>query len=326
MLDDTVGFVAPFLNVEDILSLGLVSKTTRESTATTLAPALKSFGLGSLCTNDDARLLSKNQWQQLSLVAFLIARGRSGSGYSLFEFHKMSYKLDHHPFLRFHTFDSYPMFVNQQTVVAEVLRRGQTDSRCQFCLSHVNGLNDDKAACTIAVATTPRLLSQVSKRLRDDEDVVGTAISRDGSVFFHASKRLKSSESLAIQSNLHGADPELTRDKAVVLQALENWHQRGYGGANPLASVSDRLQRDRDVVALAIGAHSKGQDAYSFRFAPTYADDTVMATLAVQACGLQLRHCSARLRNDDAFVTMAVKQNAEALKYASFRVQSNTFL
>lgn len=145
------------------------------------------------------------------------------------------------------------------------------------------------------------ILSYASPELKADRDVVLAAVRKDGSAI-----RL--------------ASPELKADKDVVLAALDS-------DGMALQYVSSELKGDKQVVMAAV--RDNGQALY-------YASDEMRADKEVVMKAVQndwlpegsycLQYASDKLKDDIDVVRAAVKENPEALQFASERIQNNPSL
>lgn len=98
-------------------------------------------------------------------------------------------------------------------------------------------------------------LQYVSKRLKNDQEIVMCAIKQDGFNLQFAGKKFKNNKNLAmlaLQNNgsLEFLSPELRNDQEVVLVALKN------NGAQ-LQFASDKLKNSKDIVAIACESNTQ---------------------------------------------------------------------
>lgn len=126
--------------------------------------------------------------------------------------------------------------------------------------------NRDKKKVVLALIADPttddgeggQILQHVSKRLRDDKEVVENAVKQNAYAFEHASERLRADKDFVIllignspglsTIIFHFASIKLRNDKQVALAAMEN--QGGRGEA--LCWASDKLKDDVDVVRASV--------------------------------------------------------------------------
>ena len=112
-----------------------------------------------------------------------------------------------------------------------------------------------------------QILQHVSKRLRDDKEVVENAVKQNAYAFKHASERLRADKDFVIlligrspglsTIILHYASIKLRNDKQVVLAAMKNQGERG----EALYWASDELKDDVDVVRASV---TTAGDSYRF--------------------------------------------------------------
>lgn len=93
------------------------------------------------------------------------------------------------------------------------------------------------------------LLSSVSERLRDDEDIVFEAIKQDGYAIQYASERLKNDRETVLKVIkkdgylLRYASTELRNNKGIVLEAVKN-------NTITLQFASDELQNNKELLEI----------------------------------------------------------------------------
>ena len=197
----------------------------------------------------------------------------------------------------------------------------------------------------LAVNFCPSILEYVSDKLKDNIDIVLSAINSatlseegeeilSGWVLEYASNRLKDNKEvvLAAVSNdeyvLYYASERLKDDKEIVLASV-----RRHG--NSLKFASARLQDDKEVVVVAVSGFLSGS---SLEFASERLRDNkevVIAAISTEADALKF--ASERLKDDSEIVLSAVKcieyvhheyfeeygKSGWAIKYASQRLKED---
>ena len=147
---------------------------------------------------------------------------------------------------------------------------------------------DDKKALRKLVRSTPHKLRLGNEILREDLDIVLSALSRDGTAMKHA--------------NLSGI---LRGNRKIALTAVTN---DGLG----LEYVAQGLKGDQDVARAAVK-----QNPEALEFASSaLRDDRELVVEAVTADGAVIRFASDRLRQDRELTMTAVRSDGMALYYA----------
>ena len=174
------------------------------------------------------------------------------------------------------------------------------------------------AAALAMVRTNGLLLVYLGENMRDNKAVVLTAVRKNGRALPFASRRLQADPE--IKKAAHGFDirkmaaiamvqqigmflkdlsEDLRDDRDVVLQAL--WQD---SGALPFASP--RLQADPEIIRAAVVGDVKKS-----------------VIERIQKDGLFLQYVVEELKDDEDVVLAAVRQNGEALPFASPRLQAD---
>ncbi len=162
-------------------------------------------------------------------------------------------------------------------------------------------------------------LKLASDKLRDDKELVLTAISISAKNIEYASKRLKNNKEIMLivfkkdpdqikYSTLQfkNATQQLRNNKQFILKLVSI-------DGDTLDYASKHLKKDRQVVLAAIK-----QYIYALRFADkSFKKDRETISLAVTKEGRTLQFADDSLKNDKQIVMAAIKQDGYALKYAS---------
>mmetsp|Transcript_73894 Transcript_73894/g.175887 ORF Transcript_73894/g.175887 Transcript_73894/m.175887 type:complete len:420 (+) Transcript_73894:217-1476(+) len=151
--------------------------------------------------------------------------------------------------------------------------------------------------------------------LRDSEDFLLKAVTRDGTALRYASDKMKNNKGVvlrAVEQNgwaLQYASDELRGEPEVVLRAV-----RGEGMA--LQYASEALRGDREVVLRAVTGFLRGQ---ALRYAsPELRGDREVVLAALSQDGSCLQFASNEMRGDREVVYRALaKSHGMALQYAS---------
>lgn len=161
-------------------------------------------------------------------------------------------------------------------------------------------------------------LKFASARLRNDLDVVATAVQNYGFALAYAGHAPRSNKPIVLEAvsragtALEYAAPELKADKDVVLTALQN-----DGRALEFADVS--FKKDKETVALAVK-----NDGRALEFADSsLRQDREIVMSAVMKEGRAIRHADYRLFSDVEIMTAAVNSDPMALEYASDNIREN---
>lgn len=173
---------------------------------------------------------------------------------------------------------------------SEVLRAVAKDGN-NLRLAHPDLKNDYEIVMT-AVKNNYDALFYASKELKDNKEIVKAAIKKNRSSFKYASDRLKD-------------------DKELAMMALP-----GYGVYKELSS---RLKIDRDIILKA----AQSDIEYIIKENPELLSDLEFARSAVEMKGLNLKYLDKSVRNDEEVVSLAVKNDHKAFEYASERIKTN---
>ncbi|EFC37839.1 predicted protein [Naegleria gruberi] len=172
----------------------------------------------------------------------------------------------------------------------------------------------------IRETTDPRSLVEVSDaKMLDDEEFMGIAVERDGSILEFASPRIKSVKSIVkkAMSNyvyvFEDASEELRSDRELVMHALE------LGGGNLYEHFGEELKKDKNIILNVL---STNEDVFE-HLDPEMRNDKDIVMCAVERDGNLLEHASDALRGDKQVVLRAVTTSAEALEYASDDLRSD---
>ena len=172
-------------------------------------------------------------------------------------------------------------------------------------------LRNDRDVVLTAVQQNGRSLQYASETLRNDRDVVLAAQEQNGVVLYFASETLRNDRDVvlaAVEQNAYAlqfASETLRNDREVVLAAVE---QNPYA----LQFASERLRNDRGVVLAAVE-----QNAYALQFASErLRNDSGVVLSAVEQNGRAIGFVSQELRNDRDVVLAAVQQNGLGLQFA----------
>lgn len=168
-------------------------------------------------------------------------------------------------------------------------------------------LLQDKVTIRKAVSSCPDILEFVSDKLKDDIDVVLSAINSVSS--FDEEGEILSGWVLEYASN------RLKDNKEVVLAAISN-------DEYALRYASDRLKDDKEIVLASVRSHGNSLKFASQRLQ----DDKEVVVVAVSEflSGTSLRFASERLRDDKEVVVAAISTEAEALEFASERLKDDS--
>lgn len=167
-----------------------------------------------------------------------------------------------------------------------------------------------------------RLLKYANTTVRNDRNVVETAVTNDGLAFEYAGADLKADGRLAIVALKNGRwdasnffqqiATTLKTDKAFIVKVLQihpEW----------LSKVDPSLRTHADVVIAAAG-----KDSRCFELAePACWEDKSFVLLALQSDGRYLRKASDSLKADRDAVLAAVRNYGPALWYASKDMQED---
>jgi hypothetical protein len=168
-------------------------------------------------------------------------------------------------------------------------------------------LRSDKKFVLDIVGIKGYCLKYVSERLRDDEDVVDTAVNCD--------KRLLLISAKTSSYPLLEASKRLKNDINVVLEVVRVFESNH--GPNSWVDLSYA----NDELALEIVK----RDGLLIRgmWRSSHNDDDTIVMEAVKQNGLALQYASSRIKDFETIVTEAVKQNGLALEFASDRLKDD---
>ena len=159
---------------------------------------------------------------------------------------------------------------------------------------------------------------------RDDEDVVLTAVSKNGYALEWASPRVRNIEHIVLsglETGISGsamiyAGPDLRDNLEFILTVLQ--YSR-YNQAMILYAASDRIKIDKQSILKIVALCG---------LALKYADKLLQSDLdvvgvAVNQCGYALQYASSNLKQNRIIVLTAVQQNGLALQYAQYKMRNN---
>ena len=199
-------------------------------------------------------------------------------------------------------------------------------------IQHMSGeLRDDKA---FALALLDRkhgqrnflLLSQLSVRLQDDRDIVKLSIQSWGPSLEYASERLRDDKEIVLTAmrgygSLEFASGRLKDDHDVVMEAISAISSSSMGArvGYVLNHASRRLQSDKEILTNAISI-----DPTAIEFAPPVVrDDERFMLEIVCRWGHLLEYASNRIKDMDHIVLKAVEQYEGAIQYVSTRLKKD---
>jgi hypothetical protein len=174
-------------------------------------------------------------------------------------------------------------------------------------------LRSDRSLVLSAVSVYGLALQYASPELRDDYAVVTVAIHSRGGAWAYASSRLRSCPELARLA--------LSRDAAGSALAIAASSPPGLfdellidavGAAPELVGALPMLRTVRRAVLSAVQYRGR-----ALAWAPAFADDDLVAAVAVDSDGDALAYVSERLRARRELVLRAVRSSPEALRLAS---------
>lgn len=167
-----------------------------------------------------------------------------------------------------------------------------------------NRLKTDKQLALIALNNTKfytnRVLEELSDSLKNDKEVILTAMNIDPGCFSFASTDLRSDKELVIEAiklyppNLKYADDIFKNDKEIVLLALSNTDKdrTAVYAYSVLEYVSSQFQNDKEIVKLAIKNNKSA-----------------------------LEHASTDLRNDKEFILEILKEYPDSKYYIGTKLK-----
>ena len=185
-------------------------------------------------------------------------------------------------------------------------------------------------------------LQYVSKELKNDHEIVMTAVKYKGFSLRYASDKLKHNRDIVLVAvrncryALEYASEELKNDHEIVLAAVQT---SGYA----LEFASDKLKNNRDIVLVAVRNDGKSlrfaseefkndrevvfaavrQNGHALEYASEeFKNDREIVLTAIHDYGLSLKYVSKELKNDHEIVMTAVRKNGYALRYASDELQN----
>lgn len=183
---------------------------------------------------------------------------------------------------------------------------------------------DDKEQVLKEVAKVGYALNAVSKRLRDDEDVVKVAIRGYPEAFSFASDRLKSDKrfvryaiSLAYE-NFKYASEDLRNDEDTIFYAV---------GKNPLAVQFASIEKRSDLdFVLRLFKQNQIINKTIYYITPYLSkeilDNKELGLLIVKSNGDYFSYLSDRLKDDLDVFTTALKSSKNAFQYGSERLKN----
>ena len=208
---------------------------------------------------------------------------------------------------------------------------------------------DDYSKCTKKealeyVKKQGYLLRYLSLELKDDYDVVLTALKENSFAIEHASERLKNNKELALLAvkeygyPLEHVSERLKNDKEVVLAAVK-------ANGRALEYASNELKNDKDIIMTTINSGEYSFDDFSKKMkkdrevclaaftsksyfsTPMYnleckVDEEFLCD-AMSINGMKLDKVGPMWKKNKNVVKAAVKQNPEALQYANKRLRED---
>ena len=183
-------------------------------------------------------------------------------------------------------------------------------------------LRGDRGLVLSAVSAYGLALQFASPELRDDYAVVTVAIHSRGGAWAHASARLRACPELARLA--------LTRDAAGSALAIAASSPPGLfdellidavGAAPELVGALPMLRTVRRAVLSAVQYRGR-----ALAWAPAFADDDLVAAVAVDSDGDALAYVSERLRARRELVLRAVRSSPEALRFASAELRDDPMI
>lgn len=180
-------------------------------------------------------------------------------------------------------------------------------------------LKNDMEVVSSAMLINPRLFKYASDEIKDDELIVSKFMHKYPMIFEFLSERLKDNQdiaTLAVKYDgqlLEYVSNGLKDNKNIVTLAMQC-------DSDSFVYASDRLKDNQDIVTLALK-----YDAQLLRHASNRLKDKQdIVTIAVQHNGNSLVHASDRLKDNTDVVIEAIKdQRAGALYYASKRLKND---
>jgi hypothetical protein len=182
---------------------------------------------------------------------------------------------------------------------------------------------------TIVMAALKRngtVISYVSEELRDNQDVVTTAIKyfeknkKNYCALGFASDRLRDDPNVVMFSVKHYgnslcyASDRIKNNKNIVMEALQNGCE--------LKHVSPELQDDYEIVMFC----AKRFGDYFHNVSERLLNDSRIMMEAVKNNGMSLRNASKQIQNNSEIVMEAVKNNGTSLCYASERLYNKNIM
>ena len=179
-------------------------------------------------------------------------------------------------------------------------------------------LRDDKDVVLSAVKKNGWSLSYASDRQADDKDIVLSAVKKYWGAWEAASPRLRKDKDVVIEGIknniylLNNVSFDLVDDKEFMLRAISI-------DALAYRYVSERLKNDRDLIVAAVK-----KDGMIIKDLPSkFKDDKEIITIAVGNDPYALEYASPRLRDDRDVVLKSVSIHGRLLQYASDRLKDD---
>lgn len=167
-------------------------------------------------------------------------------------------------------------------------------------------------------------LSSLPDLYLDDEDVMLTAVTKNGAALEMASNRIKAMRHIVLTAHstalsghvIEYASDELKDDVEFIIEAISYPRYHHY---LVVKYASDRILNDKKcaIKILFIGGYSLQYFNIILR------DDIDVVLAAVKQCGYALEFASSRLRNTKEVVLAAVRTNGLALQYATYKMRNN---
>ncbi|WP_272522883.1 DUF4116 domain-containing protein, partial [Providencia sp. PROV202] len=179
-------------------------------------------------------------------------------------------------------------------------------------------LKNDMEVVRSAIQNDPYSFAYASDKIKDDELVVSKLMLKYPKIFKYVSKRLKDNEdivTLAVKQDgslLEYASDRLKNDMEVVRSAMLN-------NPDSFTYASDEIKDDELVVSKLMLEYPN-----IFRYvSKRLKDNEDIVTLAVKQDGSLLAYASDRLKDNEDIVILAVEQDGRLLKYASDGLKDN---
>lgn len=159
---------------------------------------------------------------------------------------------------------------------------------------------------------------------RDDEDVVLTAVAKNGYALEWASPRLRNIHHVVMSAISTGADgsvivfagEELRDNIEFVIDVLCNTK---YRPELVVASASSRIRNDKCCILKIVEICGMSLQYVSKQLR----DDADVVLAAVAQCSHALKYASSRLRGDKDVILAVVRKNGMALEHALYKMRNN---